>query len=292
MSGNSRKGDLAKSSDYGFDLENLSSKGSYPQPSRQVARLEQVVLCSDPDLTELFVKSVTDEVNGFSSENTPPVEYEDMLALFYYAVLAKLAYVTHLPGNVLRLQDGTAIRGDDGRDIRVRYQSDLWVLPGAYVPVLGRIGKIEGVHPVVYHPVITDNIVVNAALAVNDPEFTSSPGFPTRLERVEKTLLRLERRGLLISRGLPKGREGDPDIMTAVMYERELFFRRPVVEGLLAAIAGSISPNPVDWQDADESTKAFVMETFIGRSAFGTVYMPEDIVLAVREMARDFTRER
>lgn len=291
MSGTSRKGGNAKSSDYGVDLENLSPKGSYPSPIRQSARLEEVVLCSDPDLTKIFVRSVTFEVNGFSSESVPPVDEDDMLALFYYAVLAKLAFVTHLRGNMFRLEDDTPVRDSSGEIARVRRLDALWVLPSAYIPVLGSIGELVGVHPVTYRPIITDNIVTQAVLAINDPDF-SDPAFATRLERVESALLTMERRGLLVARGIPRNREGNPDVMTSILWERELFFRREGVEGVIAAIAGSVSPDTLAWRESDVDAKAFIMETFVGRAAFPSVYLPEDLVLAIDEMARDYTRER
>lgn len=287
MAGNSRKGDIAKSSDYGADLENLSSKGNYPPPTRQTARMEQVVLFSEPDYTDLFVQSVTDEVNGFSSESVEPVEYGEMRALFYYAVLAKLAFVTNLPGNRVSLENGEAVRDSGNQIVRVRRLDDLWVLPGAYIPVLGSIGNIDGAHPVVYRPIITDRVVDNAMLAVLDPQDGT-----TRLERVERKLLRMERRGLLISRGIPRTREGNPDVMTSLLWQRELYFRREGVEGLIAALAGSVSVSNASWTGSTDEMREFVMETFIGRNAFQSVYMEEDLVLSLREMARDFTRER
>lgn len=279
MSGNRTKSFGRSGSDRMGDAATMGARGHYPPARRQESRLEAVVLCQHPDLTDLFVQSVTVEVNAYSSRDLDPVDVEDMKALFYYAVLAKLAFVTRTPPR--------GIRTEGNVNVDVRRLDAVWALPGAYIPVLGSIGRIEGAHPVTYHPIITPNIIEQAALA-----FEEVPGGPTRLERVERVLLKLERNGLLIARAIPPTIEGNPDVMTSVMWDRELFFHREGVEGVLAAIAASVGGGPEFWNSSGDEAQAFVMTSSIGREAYKSTYLPEDVKLAVRELARDFTRER
>lgn len=259
--------------------ENLNATGSYPPATRQSSRLEGVMLYQSPDVTDLFVRSLTIEVNGYATRDLPPVEEEDMRALFFYAVLAKLVFVTNTPPGSVRISGSR-------QNLVVRRLDDRWVLPGAMVPVLGAIGRIEGVHPVQYHPVLTQEVIVEGAKALETIDGQ------TRLFRIEGTLRQLERRGLLTVSGIPATREGNPDVMTSILWNRELFFHREGVEGVLAAIAGILATQTASWSETTDEARNFVMTTSIGREAFRSVYLPEDVEICVREYARDFTRDK
>lgn len=260
------------------DVEISSISGSYPSPTRQVARLEEVVLYQQPDVTDLFIRSLTTEVNGFSSRDIPAVEEDEMRALFFYAILAKLVFVTNTRRNEVRVTGN--------RVLDVRRLDDRWVLPAAMIPVLGAIGNIEGSHPVEYRPVLTKEIIQEAAKANEDVDGTR------RLERVEATLLQLARNGLLVNSRIPRTREGNPDVMTSLLWERELYFHREGVDGIIAAIAGTLAAEPQSWSDATDDHRSFVMSTFVGRDAFKSVYLPQNVELCVREFVRTHTREK
>lgn len=257
----------------------LGSRGSYPPHRRQASRIEDVVLFHQTDITDVFISSVTRELNGFSSHDIDPVDEEDVKALFYYAVLCKTVYVTNTPMG--------SIRTSDNKAVQVRRLDDRWVLPGAFVPVLGAIGNLTDARPVQYYPKLTQNIVDDGAKAL-----TSVQKGRTRLSRIEDTLRQMERVGLLVVTSVPAVKDGQADVMTAITWERELYFHRDGIEGVVAAIASILGNEPESWSDASDETKGMIMSTFVGREAFGSVYLPEDVALCVREYAREFTRER